>query len=107
MTVEMLSQRHGHHHPALHSVRVHSIPRESLWFGDVSVPGPNQNRQPLESSRLDRDKNSISAANRHTKRHTLPATKREQTFSNLRKIAAVSRTAKQRTSVGTRASQVQ
>ena len=60
MTVEMLSQRYGHHHPA----------------------------------HLERAKNSFSAANRHTNRHTLPATKGEQTFSNVRKIAAVSRTAK-------------
>jgi integrase len=60
MTVEMLSQRYGHHHPA----------------------------------HLERAKNSFSAANRHTNRHTLPATKGEQTFSNVRKIAAVSSTAK-------------
>jgi len=60
MTVEMLSQRYGHHHPA----------------------------------HLERAKNSFSAANRHTSRHTLPATKQEQTFSNVREIATISRTAK-------------
>jgi integrase len=60
MTVEMLSQRYGHHHPA----------------------------------HLERAKNSFSAANRHTYRHTLPATKQEQTLSNVRKIATVSRMVK-------------
>jgi integrase len=55
MTVEMLSQRYGHHHPA----------------------------------HLERAKNSFSAAARHTRRHTLASTEREQTFSNVRKIADI------------------
>lgn len=57
MTVEMLSQRYGHHHPA----------------------------------HLERAKNSFSAAARHTRRHTLPSTEREQSASNVRNIAVVSR----------------
>jgi integrase len=60
MTVEMLSQRYGHHHPA----------------------------------HLERAKNSFSAAARHTRRHTLASTEREQTATNVRNIAAVSRIVK-------------
>ena len=60
MTVEMLSQRYGHHHPA----------------------------------HLERAKNSFSAAARHTRRHTLALTEQEQTATNVRNIAVVSRIVK-------------
>jgi hypothetical protein len=43
---------------------------------------------------LERAKNSLSAAARHTRRHTLPSTEREQSASNVRNIAVVSRAGK-------------
>jgi hypothetical protein len=55
MTVEMLSQRYGHQHPA----------------------------------HLERAKNAFGQHRRHP-RHPLGSTEREQTFSNVRKIADIS-----------------
>jgi hypothetical protein len=56
MSVEMLTQRYGHHHPSY-------LERAKKAFGQ----------------------------HRHTQRHTLASTEQEQTSSNVRKIADISR----------------